>query len=68
MTSKKEETASFVLRLSQKIFENEEGEPHVEWRGNIRHVQSGEETRFTNFEDAQIFVQQTLTDMTIKAV
>lgn len=68
MAVKKEETASFVLRLSQKIFDNDKGEPHIEWRGNIRHVQSGDETRFSNFEDAQDFVQQKLTDMTLKAV
>lgn len=68
MAAKKEETASFVLRLSQKIFDNEAGEPHIEWRGNIRHVQSGDETRFSNFEDAQDFVQKKLTDMTMKAV
>ena len=53
MANKKEETASFVLRLSQKIFEKEDGDHQVEWRGNIRHVQSGEEARFTNFEDAK---------------
>jgi hypothetical protein len=68
MAEKQEETASFVLRLSQKIFEEEDGEPHIEWRGNIRHVQSGDEARFSNFEDAQEFVQQRLTNMTMKAV
>jgi hypothetical protein len=68
MANKNEETASFVLRLSQKIFETEEGEPQIEWRGNIRHVQSGDETRFSNFEDAQDFVQKKLTSMTMKAV
>lgn len=68
MANKKEETASFVLRLSQKIFEKEDGDHQVEWRGNIRHVQSGEEARFTNFEDAKSFVQNIITSMTIKAV
>lgn len=68
MANKNEETASFVLRLSQKIFENEEGETHIEWRGNIRHVQSGDETRFSKFEDAQQFVQKKLTVLTMNAV
>jgi hypothetical protein len=68
MAIKKEETASFVLRLSQKIFETDGGEHQIEWRGNIRHVQSGEEARFSNFEDAETFVQQKLTSMTMKAV
>ena len=68
MANKKEETASFVLRLSQKIFDAEDGEAHIEWRGNIRHVQTGDETRFSNFEDAQAFVQKKLTTMTMKAV
>lgn len=54
--------------FTQKIFENEDGESNVEWRGNIRHVQSGEEARFSNFEDAQEFVQKKLTVLTMNAV
>jgi hypothetical protein len=68
MSEKKEETASFVLRLSQKIFKSEEGEPQIQWRGNIRHVQSGDETRFSSFESATEFVQSKLSDLTLKAV
>lgn len=68
MATKNEETASFVLRLSQKIFETEDGEASIEWRGNIRHVQSGDETKFSNFEDAQQFVQQKLDILTMNAV
>ncbi len=68
MTDKKEETASFVLRLSQKIYNNDDGEAQVQWRGNIRHVQTGEEKRFLNFEDATAFVQNKLSDLTLKAV
>jgi tetrahydromethanopterin S-methyltransferase subunit G len=66
--AKKEETASFVLRLSQKIFETETGDHQIEWRGNIRHVQSGDEARFSNYEDAETFVRKKLTSMTLKAV
>lgn len=68
MTEKKEETASFVLRLSQKIFNSEAGEPEVQWRGSIRHVQSGDETRFLSFDTATDFVQTKLSDLTLKAV
>jgi len=68
MATKKEETASFVLRLSQKIFESEEGSHDVTWRGNIRHVQSGEEARFSTFAEAEGFVKEKLTKMTLKAV
>ncbi len=65
---KKEETASFVLRLNQKIFEAENGQPEIQWRGNIRHVQTGDEVRFSNFESAKDFVQNKLSDLTIKAI
>lgn len=68
MAVKKEETASFVLRFTQKIFKNDEGEPQVQWRGNIRHVQSGEESRFSTYDDAAEFVQSKLSDLTMKAV
>ncbi len=68
MSIKKEETASFVLRFTQKIYESEEGEPQVQWRGNIRHVQSGDETRFSDFDEATHFVQGKLSDLTMQAV
>ncbi|MFB0906782.1 MAG: hypothetical protein QMB03_00615, partial [Spirosomataceae bacterium] len=68
MTNNKEETASFVLRLSQKIYNSEEGEPQIQWRGSIRHVQSGDEQRFANFERATSFMQSKLSDMTLKAI
>lgn len=64
---KKEETASFVLRFTQKIYEGEEGEPQVQWRGNIRHVQGGAEQRFSEFEDAITFIQEKLADLTLSA-
>ena len=50
MSPKKDETASFMLRFTQKIFNSESGEPQVQWRGNIRHVQGGEEKRFSDFD------------------
>ena len=68
MTSKKEETASFMVRFTQKIFEDDQGEPQVQWRGNIRHVQGGQEKRFSNFEDVTEFIQQRLADLTVQAM
>ena len=68
MATKKEETASFVLRFTQKVFNNEEGDPQVQWRGNIRHVQGGEEKRFSEFDEVVKFIQGKLTDLTITAM
>lgn len=68
MANKKEETASFVLRFTQKIFQTEEGEPQVQWRGNIRHVQGGEEKRFSEFDSAVEFIREKLADLTIVAM
>lgn len=68
MAARKDETTSFVLRFTQKIFQSEEGEPHVQWRGNIRHVQSGEEKRFSDFEQAVNFIQGKLADLTLQAM
>ncbi|MEL6667549.1 MAG: hypothetical protein AAFO91_02815 [Bacteroidota bacterium] len=68
MAAKKDETASFMLRFTQKIFNNESGEPQVQWRGNIRHVQGGEEQRFSNFDEAVTFIQDKLADLTLQAI
>ena len=66
--SKKDETASFVLRFTQKIFKNDKGEPQVQWRGNIRHVQGGDEKRFSEFDNVVDFIQEKLADLTIQAM
>ena len=55
MAAKKDETASFVLLFTQKIFQNDKGESEVQWRGNIRHVQGGDEKRFSEFDDVVTF-------------
>lgn len=68
MPVKKEETASFMLRFNQKIFTNEEGDPQVQWRGNIRHVQGGDEKRFSSFDEVVSFIQSKLADLTIQAM
>lgn len=68
MAAKKEETASFVLRFTQKIFENEQGEPQIQWRGHIRHVQDGDEKRFSEMKEFVNFVQEKLSELTVQAV
>jgi len=68
MSAKKRETASFVLRFRQKIFQNENNESDVQWRGNIRHVQDGDERRFSTFNEVVDFIQHKLADLTIEAI
>jgi len=67
-SKKKEETASFVLRFTQKIFESKTGDPKVQWRGNIRHVQGGEEQRFSEFDEVIQFIQAHLAELTMQAI
>jgi len=47
--------ASFILRFVQE--QAPSSEPTLPpWRGVIRHVQSDEETHFTNVDDALAFI------------
>ncbi len=66
MSKKQEQTASFLVRFQQRIFE-ENGESKVQWRGKISHVQDGEEKRFSDFNDALTFMQQKLGELTEEA-
>ena len=66
MAKKQDQTASFMVRFNQKIFE-EDGESKVQWRGKISHVQGGEDTNFTDFNDALTFMQQRLAVLTNEA-
>lgn len=62
------DTASFVLRFTQDLWRDQEGEPHIEWRGQVRRVQDGEEMRFTDLADAMNFIQESLLKVTMNAV
>ena len=64
--AKKAETASFMVRFTQKIYD-EAGESKVQWRGNVSHVQGGEDLNFSDFKDAVNFIQQHLTELTMDA-
>lgn len=66
MTKKAAQTASFMVRFNQKIYE-ENGESKVQWRGNVSHVQGGEDANFTDFNDAVLFIQQHLEGLTKEA-
>ncbi|RNC84146.1 MAG: hypothetical protein ED556_11850 [Winogradskyella sp.] len=66
MAKKQDQTASFMVRFNQRIFE-EDGEPKVQWRGKISHVQGGSDANFSDFNDALIFMQQKLAELTNEA-
>ncbi|MBX3015707.1 MAG: hypothetical protein KF832_29580 [Caldilineaceae bacterium] len=62
------DTASFVLRFTHDLWRDQEGEPRIEWRGQVRRVQDGEERRFTDLTDAMNFIQESLVNVTMNAV
>jgi hypothetical protein len=66
--TKPHNVASFVLRFTQELWQDTLGEPHVRWRGHIRHVQGDEEERFTDFAEAVTFIQRYLTELTLDSL
>lgn len=66
MANKADQTASFMVRFHQIIFE-ENDESKVQWRGKVSHVQGGEGKSFTDFQEAVVFIQQILGDLTLEA-
>lgn len=60
-----DQTVSFVVRFTQKIYQDESGEDNVQWRGKISHVQGGQQLNFTDFQDAVAFIQKNLKQLTI---
>lgn len=68
MARKQRDIASFVLRFSQDVWDDEQGDPHVEWRGHIRHVQGDDEFHFTKLNDAIQFIQKSLMQLTMDAM
>lgn len=67
MSKTKNATASFVVRFHQKIYDSDEGEAQVQWRGSVRHVQEGDEKRFSDIEELIHFLQNKLTHLTLQA-
>jgi hypothetical protein len=68
MTEAQRNIASFLVRFTQDLWQDENGEPRVQWRGHIRHVQDDEEARFTDFTEVVTFIQQHLTQLTLDAL
>ena len=59
--------ASFMVRFTQDLWQDENGDPQIQWRGRINHVQGSEEIPFTDFTEALTFIQQQLQDLTLQA-
>ena len=66
MAKKADQTASFMVRFNQIIFEDK-GESKVQWRGKVSHVQGGEDQSFSDFNDAVKFIQSKLAELTLEA-
>lgn len=67
MTKKTGQTASFMVRFNQNIFDDDTGESNVQWRGQISHVQDGDKVNFAEIKDALSFMQEKLAALTIDA-
>jgi len=62
------QSASFMIRFTQKLFSEKDGKPGVQWRGKISHVQSGDDSSFVEFENAIAFMQEKLEDLTAASI
>ena len=67
MTKDQRGIASFTIRFTQHLWRDSEGEPKVQWRGQIRHVQGDEQITFTDLADALQFIQHHLTQLALDA-
>lgn len=67
MAKKAGQTASFMVRFNQNIFDDDTGESNVQWRGQISHVQDGDKINFSEIKDALDFMQKKLAALTIDA-
>ena len=67
MTEAQRRIASFVVRFTQHLWEDPQEEPHVQWRGRIRHVQSDQEANFSDLNEVLTFMRHHLTQLTLDA-
>jgi hypothetical protein len=65
MTRTQRDVASFLVRFTQDLWQDDQGEPHVEWRGHVRHIQGDEQVRFTDFSEAVSFMQRNMKELTL---
>jgi len=59
--------ASFLLRFVQDMWQDPQGEPHIQWRGHINHIQGEEEANFTEFSEAVAFMQHHMMNLAKEA-
>jgi hypothetical protein len=62
------EIASFVVRFTHDLWQDQQGEPRVAWRGQVRRVQDGEELRFTDLAEAMSFIKASLLKVTMDCI
>ncbi len=62
------DVASFLIRFTQDLWRSPQGDPELQWRGVIRHVQGDEELGFTDFAEALKFIQGHLAQVTVNAI
>src|SRR3990170_8305361 len=67
MTKDQRRVSSFVIRFTQHLWKDQQGVPHLQWRGNIRHVQGDQQASFTDLEEALSFIRHHLTQLTLDA-
>lgn len=67
MAQKNDQTASFMMRFTQKIYEDSDGAAQVQWKGKISHVQGGDYQNFVEASDAIDFIKEKLSTLTQKA-
>ncbi len=60
--------ASFMIRFAQERWRDAKGEPHLQWRGYIRHIQGDEEVSFTDATEVIGFMQKHLAQLTKDAL
>ena len=68
MSETQRDVASFLIRFTQDLWRNQEGEPELQLRGRIRHVQGDQEIPFTDFSEAVQFIQEHLAQLTLEAL
>ena len=64
MKESTQQTASFMVRFSQKIYEDDQGNAQVQWKGKISHIQGGDQLNFSEFTNAIEFIQKKLSELT----
>ena len=68
MSETQRDVASFMIRFTQDMWRNANGDPELQYRGRIRHVQGDEEIDFTDFSEAVRFIQEHLAQLTLEAL